>query len=245
MAPDEHIDDILRDWGYEPHSLSVRLVAGDDGRDLIQMRIDMGVLQIETTGKPDGQQPEGFDTYLDYVRYLGEETDESDWTLDEDQCMEIDREFVQFYHRRVCWLKLQRFEDAVEDADHTLQLMDFCQQHSPDESWTMSHEQYRPFVVFHRTQAAAFGRIAKDEHEFAIQELNQGLDEIRRLYEEFEVEEQFDDDELVHRLIELRESLREQYEVGATLEEQLREAVEKEEYELAARLRDEMDKRAN
>ena len=250
MAPGENIDNILRDWNYEPETLSVRMVQGDDDRALIQMRVDLGVLQIDTTGRPDGTEPEGFQTYLEYVLWVAAEED-SNWVLDEEQCMEIDREFVQFYHRRICWLKLQRFDEAVEDADHTLQLMDFCQKHSPDEAWTLTHEQYRPFVVFHRTQAAAFARLqesdAEDAPELAIAELNQGLDVIRDLYENFEVAEDSEDDELVRRLVELRDSLCEKHEVlgieGLTLEQQLNRAVENEEYELAAEIRDKLAKR--
>ena len=53
----------------------------------------------------------------------------------------------------------------------------------------------------------------------------------------------FDSDELVVRLVELRESLRSEYSVGQTLKEQLAEAVEHEQYERAAQLRDELTRR--
>ena len=43
---------------------------------------------------------------------------------------------------------------------------------------------------------------------------------------------------MVERLIEFRETLRERFSVGRTLQEQLDDAVAAEEYELAARLRD-------
>ena len=45
------------------------------------------------------------------------------------------------------------------------------------------------------------------------------------------------------RLVDLRESLRNEYSVGQTLNEQLADAVEREQYELAARLRDELSRR--
>ena len=45
------------------------------------------------------------------------------------------------------------------------------------------------------------------------------------------------------RLTDLRESLRDEYEVGQTLKERLYAAVEQEQYELAARLRDELSRR--
>ena len=49
---------------------------------------------------------------------------------------------------------------------------------------------------------------------------------------------QYDEDELVKRLHEMRESVRQRYEVGRTLDEQLAEAIRAENYELAAKIRD-------
>lgn len=242
MGDSEHIDDVLSDWPYDAQALSVRIVQGADGRDAMQMRIDMGLLQIEMHGRPDGERPEGFDTYYDYL--LSEAVRFGDeFVIDEDQANEVDREFVQYYHRRICWLRLQNYHRAVEDADHTLSLMDFCKRYSDDEQWIMSHEQYRPFVMFHRTQAAALSTLEDKTAEEAIQIINAGLDDLRDVFEEYEAEEYFEDDELVARLDELREALREQYDVGKTLHERLAEAVAAEQYELAAKLRDELAKR--
>ena len=47
------------------------------------------------------------------------------------------------------------------------------------------------------------------------------------------------------RLVELRESVREKFEVGRTLQEQLGDAIASEQYELAARLRDQLADRRN
>jgi protein-arginine kinase activator protein McsA len=55
--------------------------------------------------------------------------------------------------------------------------------------------------------------------------------------------EQYDDDELVTRLLETRETLRQKHEVGKTLQEQLAEAIASEQYEVAARIRDELNRR--
>jgi hypothetical protein len=242
MSDAEHIDEVLRAWAYDPNTLSVRLVNGTDGRDVLQMRIDMGVLQLELDGRPDGTRPKGFESYYDFLiseaTKFGEE-----FVMDEDQCNEVDREFVQFYHRRICWLRLQNYRKAVSDADHTLTLMDFCKEHSPDDQWTISHEQYRPFVMFHRTQALALAELEDKNAEAAVETINKGLDSMRDVFVEYEAEEQFDEDELVVRLKELRETLRKEYEVGRTLLEQLADAVASEQYELAAKIRDELAKR--
>jgi hypothetical protein len=244
MSDRDHIDDLLRSWPYEPATLSVRIRQGDDGRDVLQMRLDLGLLQIETTGRPDGTRPGGQESYLHHLRDLAASSTEDEFVMDEEQCREADREFVQYYHRRLCWLAMREFTKAMLDADHTLQLMDFCRDHSPDEEWTMSHEQYRPFVLFHRTQAAALAELeAGKGAEASVEAINEGLEKIRVVFVEHEAEEEYETDELVTRLVEMREGLRKQFEVGDTLEEQLKEAVADEKYELAAKLRDELAKR--
>lgn len=242
MSHPENIDALLRDWPYDANSLSVRIVQTDSSRDVLQMRIDMGVLQLELNGRPDGESPKGFETYYGYL--LSEALRFGDeFVMDDDQCNEVDREFVQFYHRRISWLRLQNYENAIRDADHTMALMDFCKKYSPDEQWTLSHEQYRPFVLFHHTQAAALSALDEGGAEHAIQAIAAGLDQLRDVFEEYEADEHFEDDELVLRLLDLQETLRKEYDVGKTLHEQLAEAVDSEQYELAAKLRDELAKR--
>ena len=241
MKRQTHLDDLLSKWSFDPATLNVRLVKGKDGRDVIQMRVDMGILQLETTGRPDGQLFQECESVLDYLQEAHRADPER--RLDEDECGEVDREFMQFYHRRICWLRLQFYHRAVMDADHTLRLMDLSEAMSPDEEWSGTHEQYRPFVLFHRTQAEALGELEENTAEQAVQAVNSGLETMRQFFAKHDAEEHFEDDELVVRLVELRESLRSEYSVGQTLKEQLAEAVELEQYELAARLRDELTRR--
>ncbi len=240
----DDIDHILRKWNFDPSSVNVRLLELAN-REVLQMRVDMGVLQLEIEGRPDGGRPDGATTYFELLKRKASVSDQ-EFVRSEKQCVEVDREFVQFYHRRICWLQLKEFDRAVLDADHTLALMDFCKAHSPDDEWTISHEQYRPFVLYHRTQAAALTQLDVENSlhaELAIEEVNQGLKRLKVLFLEYDAQEQYENDELVQRLIEFRDSLREKYGVDQTLNEQLATAVENEDYELAARLRDQISQR--
>jgi hypothetical protein len=241
--PNEHddIDFVLRQWPFKPGVIAARLIHAGDGRELLQMRVEMGVLQMETTGRPDGEHPGGVDSCLDWLRELARVQGKT-FALNEEQCMEIDREFAQFYHRRICYLALRQFARAIADANYTLQLMDFVAAHSPNEQWTLSHEQFRPLILFHRIQAAAMLALEQHGAEVAIETINRGLKEMREVFARFGAEEQFDGDELVGQLAVMKESLREEYRVGKTLAEQLADAVASEEYERAARLRDEIAK---
>lgn len=236
-----HIDHILKHWSYDPSTVSVRMVKGADGRDVVQMRIEMGLLQLEVVGRPDGSEPEGYESYLDFLKHR--ELNEGEFELTPAECMEVDREFMQMYHRRICWLGLEFYRRAVIDADHTLELMSMATRHSPDEDWTATHEDYRPFVWYQRTQAFALAELEENGPEEAIQAFNAGLEEIRKIFAAQEMEEHFETDELVQRLAGLRESLRQEYSVGSTLSERLEAAVAEEKYELAAKLRDELARR--
>jgi hypothetical protein len=239
MAAARDIDSILRSWEFQPGEVTARLLKARDGRQVLQMRVDMGVLQMETELRPDGQRPHGAETYYDYL--VGEVIREGgEFRLSNEQCAEADREFVQFYHRRLCWLSLREYHRAARDADHSLAFMDFVREHSADDEWTLSHEQYRPFVLFHRVQAASLAALQDEGPESAIGELNRGLDRFRELFARYDAAEQFDQDELVKRLLEMRESVRQRYEIGRTLDEQLAEAIRVEDYELAAQIRDKL-----
>ena len=239
MSSSQDIDSVIEGWDYVPGEVNARRISASNGRELLQMRVDMGLLQMEIDLRPDGMRPHGAETYFDYL--VSEVVREGEqFELSSEQCTESDREFVQYYHRRLCWLSLREYGSAVKDAEHSLAFMDFVREHSPDEEWILSHEQYRPFVLFHRIQAGALAALDDDGPELAIAEINKGLDSFRDLFLQYDAEDQFDTDELVIRLRDMRESVRKRYELGNTLDEQLAEAVKSENYELAAQLRDQM-----
>src|SRR5262249_29119791 len=127
---------------------------------------------------------------------------------------------------------------AVADADHTLAFMDFIHNHSPNEEYTQAHEQYRGFVVFHRTQAAAALAVEQGDPESAIDAIQDGLQKLKSFFAAYDAEEQMEDDGMVQQLRRMDRSLRRTHHIESTLQEQLEEAVAKEEYEKAARIRD-------
>lgn len=239
------LDVLLKGWPFKPDVVQARLVPAQGGRQVIHMRVDLGVLQLELTGRPDGTRPHGFPTYFDYLKSVARSAQKrgESFALDEENCSEADREFMQFYHRRVCWLALRNFAKAVADADHTLAFMDFIKEHSPGDEYTAAHERYRPFVLFHRTQADAALASEGDRPEAAIEAIRTGLEQIRRFYGDHDAEEQMDDDGMVQTLRTMEQSLRQLHGIDATLQEKLQAAIDAEDYETAARLRDQMRKR--
>ena len=47
------IEPIISDWPYRPDEITVRVIEGLDGQRKIQLRLDLGVLQMEFDGRPD------------------------------------------------------------------------------------------------------------------------------------------------------------------------------------------------
>src|SRR5437763_1047185 len=208
----QDIDAALKGWDFRPGVVQARLVQAAGGRQVIQMRVDLGVLQIETTGRPDGTRPHGCATYFDYLKQQARVADRAgqSFALSEEQAEEADREFIQFYHRRICWLALRNYSRAIADADHTLAFMDFVRDHSPSDEYTQAHEQYRGFVIFHRTQAAAAQAVENDDPETAIDAIHEGLDKLRAFFSEYDMEEQMEEDGMVQQLRKMAKSLRKQ-----------------------------------
>jgi hypothetical protein len=208
------IDEALQGWPYEPEpgEIMAREVRARDGRSVVQARIELGLLQMEVDGRPDGVRPHGFATYLDYLRHRAASRGLSPggkaptWTMSSEHCEEADREFVQYYHRRIAWLTLQRYDKALADAEHTLAL----EHRRPDE---------------------------------AIDVVREGVERLARHREIWDSEHEETDTPhvtLIEQLGILEGEIRKSFAVEKTLREQLDEAVADEDYERAARLRDQI-----
>ena len=167
--------------------------------------------------------------------------------MSQEHCSETDREFVQFSHRRVAWLALMRYDRTLRDADHTLALMDFVAAHGIDESYVASHERFRGLVLFHRNQAAAAMALERRRPEEAIDVVREGIAQLARHQDEWFTDRDRDESPnqtLIEQLLVLEQEIRKNFGVNKTLREQLDEAVVSEDYERAARLRDQIRHRA-
>ena len=95
--------------------------------------------------------------------------------------------------------------------------------------------------MFHHIQASSLAALSGSDPETAIEEVNRGITQFTSMLEENGLP--VDENELVTRLVDLREWIREKYDVGLTLVEQLTDAIASEKYELAASLRDQIARR--
>jgi hypothetical protein len=249
------IGPILSSWPYDPDGVTARLIVGDDGAPQLQLRLDTGVLQMALEGRPDGEKPNSRGSWLAWLdsmqrRKPGRPLREADWA-------ELDREIVQFYHRRIALLAtaqsarsrknnaqaLDLYRRVVHDADHNLRAMDFIAAHSSDQPYIDGHERYRAFVLAHRTQAAAYQRMLEGDPEQAIEQLGAGIARIEQVHRQHGLEALIEQDPMLLHLRAMDRTVRRQQGIEQTLREQLEQAIKDEDYERAARIRDRMQRR--
>jgi len=245
--PDD-LTHLLHDWPYEPGQLAVRLIDGDDGRQKIQLRIDLGVMQMETEGRPDGLRPNGYESLLEYhealIDNLAIEGGNPDaFELDPEACRELREEAAQYYHRYVAMFVLEDFDAVVRDTTRNLRLLDLIAERAAEEEDRDSVEQFRPYIIMMRTRALATQAIRDGESKAARFLIEEGLESIRARFDDLglapEAFEQSREVQLLHGMLEsMTPALPES--PSAELTDRLRKAVEAENYELAAILRDEL-----
>ena len=239
------ISPILEGWPHEPGKISVRKIRGQDGRLKIQLRVDLGVLQMEAEGRPDGAKPHGFDSLLEYYQKLLERhrrttgTDEG-FALDERQCELLRGESAQFYYRYLSEFVLEEYQPVARDTSRNLRCLDFCARYGRTEPDRLALEQYRPYVIMMNTRARAFLALQASRPRLARKIINLALRRLRDYYGRFGQDELYEHSSEVSALEAMRKDVEAEIPLDplAKLRRQLAKAVREERYEEAARLRD-------
>ncbi|MBL0927979.1 MAG: UvrB/UvrC motif-containing protein [Phycisphaerales bacterium] len=284
---------LLNEWPYEPGQINVRVIEGEDGNPKIQMRLDLGLLQMEMTGRPDGQRPSGYESYLEYCEALldeagpvpsenfdGDEGDADDEEtvvdspeapggvapaeppgpageepgagttdapdagreLSGDDCRMLREEAVQYYHRYISLLVLGDYQGVIRDTSRNLRALDLCRNHAADEDDREALEQFRPYILMMRHRAVALQAIADNEPKAALWAIDEGLEAVRGAFAAQSRLDEFNESTEVQLLRGMRDELTRKLPASqaSELRERLQKAIQQENYELAAILRDEL-----
>lgn len=244
------ISHLLDHWDYQPGQVVVRKFVGKDGQEKIQLRVDLGLLQMNAQGRPDGKRPFGHPTLFDFYlaklqqhRQSNEGNDES-FTLKPEDCARLQMEAFQYHHRYICLLQLEDHAGVLRDTSRNLKVFDFVEEFAEDEELAWTLQQFRPQVLMIHTRAVATQYLQTEEFAAAIKEIEAGIDRLREFYDSHSRHDLLahspEISGLQHWLEEVNHkrplSKREQ------LERDLSEAVKQEDYERAAKVRDALKK---
>ncbi|MCO6043550.1 UvrB/UvrC motif-containing protein [Aeoliella sp. ICT_H6.2] len=254
MSPD--IDPILREWAFQPEEVTVRSIRADDGTERIQLRLDLGILQMHVDGRPDGQRVNDCESWLDYHRQQQEQHDQANpdaarYLLEPEDCVELLREGVQYYHRYLSFWHLGRYELCARDTSRNLALFRFVRNHARNDRDKLQFDQWRPYVTMMHARAVATPLVDLEEWEAAINVIDAGIRGLEEFLGDYGQENQAD------RLGELQYLRRwrkdvvtksggggedddESLDPVEQVRSQLEEAIAEERYEEAADLRDQL-----
>jgi hypothetical protein len=242
----EDISDVIEDWEFEPGALIVRKIMGDDGTPKIQMRLELGLIQMEYTGRPDGARPHRAESYLHYCkgkldRHTRRTGSADGFRLGQKECGRLQSESLLYYYRYLSLFHLGEYEQVVADTARNLEAAEFLRRYAETEEDRYSIEQYRAYILMMNAQAR--GRLAREQARLydALGIVREGIRKIQRFLDEsagmFGTE---DDSHEIRLLRDLEKEVLDELPEDSIekLQLELAKAVAEERFEKAASLRD-------
>lgn len=248
-AMNKDLRKILDGWRYEPGKISVRKIIGRDGHPKIQTRVDLGVLQMEPAGRPDGERPHSCTSYLDYFeqrlrRYISRHGRDDGFALSVDDCRELKYESHIYYQRYLSLFVLEEFDAVVRDTAHNLRTIELVARYARRPDDRAYFDDRRAYVTMMLVRGQTYLALGRQAFEEALASVESGLDELEELAAQAGDEDaDMPPPSCEHEIGVLRE-LREEVlsrlpsDAPARLKTELAAALAEEDYERAARLRD-------
>lgn len=234
-------------WDYQPGRVIARWVTGADGIRRVQLRVDLGVLQMESDGRPDGRRPHGNESLLDYHRQL-ERTSASGprARLSSAECAELQQEAVQYYYQYLAFAALEFTDGLLRDTEHNLEIIRLVQRIAPDESVAWQFIQFFPYVRMMNAQARAQKLLDDGKPEEAGELVSASIEEIRAFARDHGLPEESARLGELETLEKFRDRILAQRPIGPAdrMRAEMEKAIAAEDYERAATLRDELKRMA-
>ncbi len=182
------LNDLLRDWPHEPGKVNVRIIRGTDGREKLQLRIDLGLIQMETSGRPDGLEPHRCESLLEYHRGRARRAEKKGgkYALSSDDVSELQQEGIQYYHRYISYFQLNEYVPVIRDTQRNLDMFDFVTKHAEREELAASVEQFTPYVLMMNTRAKASIELERENIPGAVARIEAGMELIRAFFADLE-----------------------------------------------------------
>ncbi len=240
MSLDLHT--LLQDWSHESGNIKVRKILGLDGREKLQLRIDLGLLQMEMTGRPDGHRPHNCESLLQYHqrRAARAEARGEDYELTSDQCSELQQEGIQYYHRYLSLFQINDFPAVIRDTQRNLDLFEFVSEHTDRDEVIWSFQQFRPYVLMMNTRAKASILLSDGKFAHAMEEIESGRDAIVEFFQQSNFPEMAQKSSEIAFLEEWLEEVSSKRPLSKLeiMQREMEVAIASELYERAAELRD-------
>src|SRR5215472_10197174 len=185
---DFDISPLLEQWPYKPGHVVVRRFKGRDGKEKIQLRVDIGLLQMNAEGRPDGKRPFGHNSLFDYYQsklhkhLAAHDGSDEGFKLTAEDCSKLQLESLQYHHRYICLLQLGDYAGVVRDAERNLAVFNFVGKHAESEELAWSLRQFQPQLMMILTRGRATQSLENKDYAVAIAQIEEGIEDIRAFY---------------------------------------------------------------
>lgn len=244
------ISPLLNEWEYQPGQIGVRQFKGKDGVQKIQLRVDLGILQMNMHGRPDGKTPNGYESLLEYFEARltkfrkAHDGEDEGFQLTMEDCSRLQQEAIQYHHRYICLFQLQDYPGVARDTRRNLKVFDLVEKHAASEELAWSLQQFRPQVLMMLARAQGSMAVEAKDYSGAIDAVKEGLEQLRQFYQSQGKHEQLDQSGEIQSLEVWLKELQAKRPLTRRekLEFDLSEAIRREDYEAAAKVRDTLKK---
>ena len=245
---DFDISHLLGSWEYQPGQVVVRRFKAKDGQEKIQLRVDLGLLQMNAEGRPDGKRPFGYTSLLEYhqarlYKHLAAHNGSDEgFRLKAEDCSKLQLEVLQYHHRYICLLQLEDYAGVIRDTERNLAVFDFVEKHAESEDLVWALRQFQPQLLMILSRARGSQALKAEDYELAIRLVEEGIEQIRTFYKESAGNDAAEQSGEIRSLQEWLEEIRAKRPLSRRekLERALNDAVKCEDYERAAQVRDEL-----
>src|SRR5215212_5550511 len=181
------ISNLLENWDYQPGQIVVRRFTGRDGQEKIQLRVDLGLLQMNVQGRPDGKRPMGHPSLFEYQearlkKHTDDRGSDDGFALRAEDCSKLQLEALQYHHRYICLLELQDYAGVIRDTERNLAVFDFVSQFAESEELAWSLQQFRPQLLLIQTRAKGHERLDAKRYVEALRAVDAGIAAVRQFY---------------------------------------------------------------
>lgn len=236
---------ILNDWPYDSEN-NVRFIQSEDGTEIMQIRQPMGIEQYNLDGRPDGVKPGGEETLLAAYTKKKNNTELSGGILilDENDFQKLRDEGILYYYRYLALFQVGQYDRVARDTEHNLNIAELLEKYYDNED-RKEMLQYLPYIRRINAISKAMVFLGKDDTYSALKELERGMADIESLASVstavFELEKIRSIQHLSQVITQVKNSesgILEPKGFKEHLSEELSRAIESEDYERAASLRD-------
>lgn len=230
------LSDLLESWEYDPDE-NIRIITTNDGTRKLQVRIPLGIEQYELSGRPDGIKPHDFKSYLDYIKNrISKHPTE---LITEDEFEELHEEGLMIYNRYISLFHIGEYELTERDTNHNLDLCDIIEKYGSELESSDMLLQYRPYIMHINALAKYMTALSEEDLVLAEKILEKAINGIKNLKPIDTPVYKLEFKRSLSNLKKAKEKLLEENTSDLSqFELKMKRAVDSEQYEEAARIRD-------